>query len=256
MILGIDIGTGVTKGALLKNGEFIWGSKTDTEANPTKAVEKIFENLNNEKNIQEKDLSDVVLTGWGQSKVSGRKSNELVNSISRGALWANPTVKSVLSMGSQESIVIKINDNGKVTGYARNDKCASGAGKFLEIICNALECSVAELSEIASRSTKKIRISNQCAVFTESEVVSLVNDGEKVEDIVSAILSSLTVNIASLCKKTVKKDALMVGGGMANNEKICALLQNALGVEICTFKPEVDYIAAIGAAVSVNGGIQ
>ena len=109
MILGIDIGTGVTKGALLKDGEFIWGSKTDTEANPIKAVEKIFENLNNEKNIHENDVTDVVLTGWGQTKVSGRKSNELVNSISRGALWADPSVKSVLSMGSQESIVIKIN---------------------------------------------------------------------------------------------------------------------------------------------------
>ncbi|UWG98727.1 acyl-CoA dehydratase activase [Dehalobacter sp. DCM] len=254
MILGIDIGTGLTKGALVQDGKFIWGTKVPTEANPTSAVQKIMDVVKNEKGLEESDLDGIILTGWGQVKVPNRQGTELMSSIARAALWDCPSAKAVLCMGAQESLVIKLNDAGKVAGYARNDKCASGAGRFLEIICEALECTVDDLAALAAKADKEIRISNQCAVFTESEVVSLVNDGESIENIVAAILTALTVNIASLCKRTIKKEKLVLGGGLAKNEKICRLLQEALGVEIHVFQPEADYIAAVGAALSADGG--
>jgi predicted CoA-substrate-specific enzyme activase len=253
MILGIDVGTCFTKGVLVQDGKLIWRTKTLSEASPVNAVNKIFEVLKNEKGISDNDLKDLILTGWGCSRIPGRKTNELVASLVRGAIWDQPSSRAVLCMGSQESIVVKYNDSGRVTGYVRNDKCASGAGKFLEIICNALECQVEDIAAIASKADKKIRISNQCAVFTESEVVSLVNDGESVENIVGAVLAALTVNIASLCKRIVKNETLVLSGGLAKNEKICRLIQDALAVETVVFRPEPDYIAAIGAALSAKG---
>jgi predicted CoA-substrate-specific enzyme activase len=253
MILGIDVGTCFTKGALLQDGKLIWRAKTLSEASPSKAVNKIFEVLKNEKGILESDLEDVILTGWGHAKIPGREKNELVDSLARGAKWDQPSSRAVLCMGCQESIVAKFDSSGRVTGYVRNDKCASGAGKFIEIICEALECKVEDTAAIASRADKKIRISNQCAVFTESEVVSLVNDGETIENIVDAILTALTVNIASLCKRIIKNEPLVLAGGLARNKKVCALIQDAVPVRTSVFLPEADYIAAIGAALSRNG---
>jgi predicted CoA-substrate-specific enzyme activase len=157
-------------------------------------------------------------------------------------------------MGTQQSVAISVNDKGKVLRYMMNDKCASGAGMFLQVILEALGCSVDECAGIAGSADKKLSMSTQCAVFAESEVVSLINDGESPANIVSAILESLSKNLASLCKKVNAKDALVLGGGLANNDKIFELLQGGLRKKLHVFQPEPDLIAAVGAALSANGG--
>jgi activator of 2-hydroxyglutaryl-CoA dehydratase len=85
-------------------------------------------------------------------------------------------------------------------------------------------------------------------------VVSLINDGESVANIVGAILDSLSKNIASLCKKINAKDTLVLGGGLAKNQRILELLEGGLRMKPQVFQPEPDLIAAVGAALSANGG--
>jgi predicted CoA-substrate-specific enzyme activase len=255
MILGCDIGTGFTKAVVLQAGQIVHAARMETRANPSRAMERVLENIATEKNLQPRDFDDIRVTGWGQGKASGKyKTAATINCLAKAAVWAEPSCRSVLCLGTQQSVALSVNQEGRVLRYMLNDKCASGAGKFLEVILEALGCPVEDSAKIARFSDKKIAMSNQCAVFAESEVVSLINDGESVADIVEAILDSLTKNIASLCKKVNAKEPLIVGGGLARNERIRELLQGALRRKLHVFQPEPDLIAAVGAALLASGG--
>ncbi len=255
MILGCDIGTGFTKAVVLEGRELVYATRVETQARPNRAMEMALENITAEKGIKADDFDDIVITGWGQGKASAKGRTEAtINCLARAAVWAEPSCRSVLCLGTQQSVALSVNDKGRVLRYMMNDKCASGAGKFLEVILEALHCTVESSADIARSADKKLAMSSQCAVFAESEVVSLINDGESVANIVAAILDSLSKNIASLCKKINAKDALVLGGGLANNERIFELLQGGLRRKLHVFRPEPDLIAAVGAALSSNGG--
>jgi len=256
MILGCDIGTGSTKAVLLEDSEFLCGIKTPTEANPEKALEKVLTAICAQQGIQAEDLDEVVVTGWGQGRIAASHRTETtMKCLARAALWHDPSCRSVLCLGAQQNVALSVNDKGRVVGYRMNDKCASGAGRFLEVIFEALECDLDDSADLARSADKKLTITSQCAVFAESEVVSLVNDGESVANIAEAIFDSLSKSVTTLCKKVKMKDSLVVGGGLAKNQRIVELLNEDLGRKVHVFRPEPDCIAAAGAALSGKGGI-
>jgi (R)-2-hydroxyacyl-CoA dehydratese activating ATPase len=255
MILGCDIGTGYTKAVLMEGSEALFAAKTPTQAHPDGALERVLAEIRKQCGEKVDQADDLVITGWGQGKVSRpHRAEPLIKCMGKAAVWAEPTCKSMLCLGTQQSYALTINNVGKVLQYRVNDKCASGAGKFLEVICEALECGVQDTGDIAKSADRQVNMSSQCAVFAESEVVSLVNDGESVANILDSILRALTQNIITLCKRIKIEETLLVAGGLANNGRIVALLREALPVRMKVFGTEPDYVGAIGAALSVNGG--
>ncbi len=254
MILGCDIGTSATKAVLFAKGTVKPIGRLPTDANPDKVMELVLAELWETAHVRERDLAEIVVTGWGQDRVSlPHKSQGTVSALARGAVWSLPSCRTVLCLGAQESVVLSVNEKGRVMEYRSNDKCASGAGRFLEIIFEALEIRPEESAEIASRATRSLSMSTQCAVFAESEVVSLVNGGETVADITDAIFQTLAGNVATLSKKLKTKDDFVIGGGLANNQRILRKLQDLIRRPLHVFRPEPDYIAAVGAALSADG---
>lgn len=257
MILGCDIGTGFTKAVVLQDGRVVYSTRVETRAKPTRAMEGILNKIADDTGRKPNEFTEVVVTGWGQGKAgSTYRTEATINCLAKAAVWAEPSCRSLLCLGTQQSVALSVNEKGRVLRYMVNDKCASGAGKFLEVILEALECPIERCAQTARSANKKLAMSSQCAVFAESEVVSLINDGESPANIVAAILESLSKNISSLCKKINARDALVVAGGLANNERIVELLQEGLRRKVHVFLPEPDLIAAVGAALSARGGVQ
>ncbi len=254
MILGCDIGTSVTKGVLLDEGELRCAVRVPTEANPDQAMERVLADLREHQQIERADIDKIAITGWGESRVTMEHTPQsMLNCLARAAVREHPDCRSVLCLGAQQSVILSVNDKGRVMEYRMNDKCASGCGKFLEVIFEALEIEVDESAGIAKDADKKLALSGQCAVFYESDVVSLINAGESVANITEAIFGALTKTIGTLCKKIKTKDALVVAGGLANNERILDGVGGVLGRPLRAFGAEPDLIGAIGAAISMNG---
>ena len=255
MVLGCDIGTSFTKAVLFEDGKYLCEASVPTEANPNGALQRVIEKICPIGDIEENAVDEIVATGWGQSKLSRPHTDrKLINCLAKAAVWAEPTCRSVLCLGAQQSVALSVNPKGRVIEYQTSDKCASGAGKFIEIIVEALGCSVEETATIASSAEKQLTMSSQCAVFAESEVVSLINDGESVANILEAIFQSLSKNFSTLYKRIRGRDALILCGGMANNQRVLDLLRESLPAEPRLFAPDPSYIAAVGAALSGNGG--
>lgn len=255
MILGCDIGTSDTKVVVLKDGKFIFSTVGPTKANADGAMERALAVLREKNGFKLEDFKEVVMTGWGESRVSlPHRAEPNMKCIARAAVWDMPSCRFVLCLGAQQSSALAVNNKGQVINYRVNDKCAAGAGRFLEIILEALETTPEDSADIARSADKKVAMSSQCAVFAESEVVTLVNDGESVANILDAIFRSLVLGVVTLSKRIAIKGDIVIGGGLANNPRIVELLEEMLGKRVNVFRLGPSFITAMGAALSVNGG--
>ncbi|MBI5506480.1 MAG: hypothetical protein HY899_16940 [Deltaproteobacteria bacterium] len=253
MILGCDIGSSVTKAVILQDRHVIASLRVPTDAHPDRAMGRVLEGLRERHKIDDGDIEETAITGWGEPRVSlPHTAQSVLGSLARASQWDRPACRAVLCLGAQNTAVLSVNDKGRVMEYRMNDKCASGCGKFLEIMFEALAITVEDSAAIASASDKRISLSGQCAVFYESDVVSLINAGESVANITEAILDAVTRTVATLCKKIKIADAIVVGGGLANNKRLLdgvgALIQRPLHV----FGGDPDLIGAIGAALGAQ----
>jgi predicted CoA-substrate-specific enzyme activase len=155
-----------------------------------------------------------------------------------------------IDMGAESSTVIRINERGRVTDWQSQDKCAAGTGIFLEQMAKLIGVSMSEMDELSFQAKSPPEITNTCAVFAESEVISHIHrvPATSKEDIVAGIYRSILGRIISMCKRAGIQREVMATGGVALNKGIISVLSKELGFEILV--PENPQLAAaLGAAI-------
>jgi (R)-2-hydroxyacyl-CoA dehydratese activating ATPase len=199
--------------------------------------------------ITMENIDRLVGTGYG------RKHIPFVNSVeseivchAKGAFHQAPGTRTVIDIGGQDAKAIKIDDRGEVIRYVYNDKCASGTGRFLEIIADSLDLSLEELGAISQKAREILTISNQCVVFAETEIISLVNEGREIADIISALHRAVANRVASLARGIGIEEEVLMTGGVAKNLGMFSALAGALGLELrAVSDPQMN--GALGAAL-------
>ncbi|MGI6229346.1 MAG: acyl-CoA dehydratase activase [Tractidigestivibacter sp.] len=245
--VGIDIGSTATK-AIVMDAE---GGITQRILIPTgyssiDAARRAKEELL-ERGIDVDDPAcSVVATGYGRIAVpyAVRCVTE-ITCHGKGASWLFGKDGTVIDVGGQDTKVISLR-GGRVVKFAMNDKCAAGTGRFLEVMADRLGVSQEELSALAARGGNT-SISSMCTVFAESEVISLVGQGEPRENIAFAIIESVVGRVAALAGQSVGAPFFLTGG-LCDNGYVVERLGKAIGnpVETCT---DARYAGAIGAAL-------
>ena len=105
-----------------------------TGAGAANGAERALEEALRQSNLNREDIDAVVTTGYGRTAISdGDKSITEITCHARGAHFLDPSVRTVVDIGGQDSKVIRLNDDGSVKNFVMNDKCAAGTGRFLEI---------------------------------------------------------------------------------------------------------------------------
>ncbi|MBF0101193.1 MAG: 2-hydroxyglutaryl-CoA dehydratase [Desulfobacterales bacterium] len=252
IVAGCDLGSQTVKVVIMDDMRLLAKTVIPATTQPEKVVEEALNLTLDQANLRMSDIQRFVATGYGQKQVSfaTQTASEIV-CHARGALWHLGSVRTIIDIGGQDAKAIKIDGQGKVLRYQYNDKCAAGTGRFLQIMADALEIQLDDMGKIAEKFTESITISNQCVVFAETEVVSLINDGKKVPDILNALHKALAARVASLVKGigSIEQDVLMTGG-VAKNRGVFHALEETLGVRIQQpegMDPQIN--GAIGAAL-------
>ena len=250
IVAGCDVGTLTTKAVIMKDGSMVSYEIVATEAKPEKAAKVVMENTLSKVGLSFKDLDFCVATGWGRKKAgfAGKDMGE-IPCIGKGAYKLNPSLCTVINIGAQASSVIRIGKNGNVLDYGTNDKCASGTGKFLGVISEALELNVSEMGALSLQSKNPVSISNQCAVFAESEVISYVNEGMELADIACGINNSIARRLVTLAKRVGVKEDVCIVGGVAKNIGVVKDLERMLDIEMKKLPVDPQIVGALGAAV-------
>lgn len=248
---GCDIGSTTGKAVVMKDGEIVSYSIVPSRTKPEVTAREAMDDAIQKAGLSGlDDLDYVVGTGYGRLKVPF--ANENISEISchaRGAVWLCPTVRTVVDIGGQDCKVMSIDEKGKVIEFVMNDRCAAGTGKFFEAMARALDCGLDGLSHLSLEAKKPAVITNQCSVFAESEVITLLNEGWDTADIAAGIHNSIAARLSSMVRKVGLTGDMVLTGGCAKNEGLAKAIEDKMGVKVVKMSIDPQINGAVGAAL-------
>lgn len=247
---GVDVGSTQTKAVVIdEHGGVAGRALIDTGANVVVAAERAFMQALVDANAEEREVGYVVGTGYGRYRVTfGNAQVTEISCHARGAVHLFPGTRTVVDMGGQDTKAIHIGPAGDIIDFCMNDKCAAGTGRFLGAVAAALDIPLSELGVTALASSSPVKISTTCTVFAESEVLSWLGRGKKVEDILLGIHRSMVSRSVGLMRRVGIERDVTFTGGVTKNVGIVQELNRALGFEV-NVSNEAHFMGAIGAAL-------
>ena len=247
---GVDVGSTQTKAAIInEDRELVATALIDTGSNVVAAAEDVFERALRDSDVASEEVEYVIGTGYGRYRVTF--GNDQVTEISchgRGAVHMFPKTRTVVDMGGQDTKAISIGESGEIEDFCMNDKCAAGTGRFLGAAAKALEMTLDELGPAALRYTRPVKISTTCTVFAESEVLSWLGKGKKVEDILWGVHESIATRSAGLMRRVGITDEITFTGGVTRNPAMVKALEIRLEKKL-NISDDSHYMGALGAAL-------
>jgi len=253
IVAGCDVGSLTGKAVILKDGEILSYSIVPTTPKPEKTAQNAMDEALKKGNLTLDKIDYIVGTGYGRVKIPFANSElSELSCHGKGAHSLIPSIKTIIDVGGQDCKVIKVDKNGKILDFAMNDKCAAGTGRFLEVMAKTLELQLGELGPISLQSKNQAKITAQCSVFAETEVVSLMADGVEVSDIVAGIHDAIASRIMSLVYRVGLEEDLTITGGVAKNIGVVAYLEKRLGVQSKKLSVDPQLIGALGAALNAE----
>jgi benzoyl-CoA reductase subunit D len=249
---GIDCGSKNTKVVILKENNILATASVlsgfDQEESAQQALDKAIKNAG----ITREDIKHITTTGAGMDAIFFADDNiTTVTADGRGVFFLFPSARTVIDIGAEEGLVVKLDEKGKVKDFGINEKCAAGAGAFIEAMSRALEVDIETMGELSLKSTKQIPMNAQCTIFAESEVVSLIHQKTSKEDIIHAVHDAIADRNTSMVRQIgIEKDVALIGG-VANNIGFVDAMNKNLGFELLVPKNGVtpQYVSALGAAL-------
>jgi benzoyl-CoA reductase subunit D len=255
IVAGIDVGGKNAHVVILKNGEIAAQGEAATGIQKAVAAERLYEETLRKAGLKREAVGRVVATGSAGKRVvfaDGAIADAVADA--RGVNRLFPTARTVIDVGAEEGRAIKVSPEGKVLDFAINEKCAAGTGTFVEAMARALEITVDEMATLSLKSNTSIPMNAQCAVFGESEVVSLIHQKIGKQDIAKAVHDAIAGRIASVARIVGLEKDVVVIGGMARNAGFIDSLKKETGMDIIV-PDDPAFMGALGAAESAAAGV-
>jgi predicted CoA-substrate-specific enzyme activase len=249
-VAGCDVGSLSAKAVIMENGDIVASHVIYAKPEPEESARIVMEKALEKAALSLSDIAYCVGTGYGREAVPFADSTESeIVCHGKGAKWCMPSVYMAIDIGGQDAKAIRVDDEGNITRYAYNDRCASGTGRFIEVMAAALDVPLEKMGELSAQSSNPVALSNQCVVFAETEIVSLVNAGKPLPDIVHGLHNALANRVGAMARSIeIQKDVTLTGG-VAKNSGMVAAFEEAIGVEIVKSEIDPQIMGAVGAAL-------
>jgi predicted CoA-substrate-specific enzyme activase len=191
----------------------------------------------------------IVSTGMGMHRVPSanlRKSEVIC--LARGSRAYDENAYTLVDIGAETTKAIRLNPEGKVIEYIKNNKCAAGTAMLLKVMSEILDIPVSKMDQVPFLSDQKIKLSNVCSVFVESETISYLSRGISRERILAGAHEAIVDQLMALLERIEVKRDLVLTGGTARNRTLSGILSHRLGFSV-SVPPEPEMIAAMGASL-------
>ncbi len=202
--------------------------------------------------VQAADVVRLVTTGYARAAIPGAAQRVTeITCHARGVAHLLPQARAVVEIGGQDSKVMRLDAHGRVADFAMNDRCAAGTGRFLEVVATRLGTDPPGLGALVADAREGAAISSMCVVFAESEIVGLLAQGARREDIAHGVFASVATRVAALAGRDLPAPVVFTGG-VALLPGFPAALEHALGLPVLL--PESpQFTGALGAALMAAG---
>ncbi len=248
---GIDIGSTTGKAVILIDDRIIPGEIVTVATKPSVTAKLAMEAAMRNAGIQSMaDLQYIISTGYGRLKVEFANANiSEISCHAKGAFHILPSVRTIIDIGGQDCKAISLSDKGGILGFEMNERCAAGTGRFFQVMAKVLDCGLEGIGAAENMSPTPASISNQCSVFAESEIISLVNNDTPLPDIITGINKSVAARVSGMVRRAGLNDDLVLTGGCFNNHGLKHALEDALKIQIKELPMNPQFMGALGAAV-------
>jgi len=240
--VGIDVGSRMTKIVRLSGDRLTDARIFDTGHDPLARLLDALDGM---------DGDAMVATGYGRHLAEMHIECTVVTEIracARAAHFLAPDCESAIDIGGQDTKALELAPDGAFGRFEMNDRCAAGTGRFLEVMAAALGFSLDRFASEALQADMPVHVNSVCTVFAESEVVSLIAQGEDRRRIALGLHTATARRVAALASRIKTGKRILFVGGVANNHCMVRALGDELPGELVV--PERPELAvALGAAL-------
>ncbi|MBF0451185.1 MAG: 2-hydroxyglutaryl-CoA dehydratase [Candidatus Magnetomorum sp.] len=258
VVAGCDVGSLTSKAVILKDKKIIASAIVKSKARPQQSAEKALFQALSDCSLEQKDIQFCVGTGYGRNQISF--VDHVMSEIAchaKGAHWLMPSVKTIIDIGGQDCKIIKIDKAAHVQNFLTNDKCASGTGRFLEVMAQVLNIDISELGEMTQRSRAPITFASTCTVWAQADVIKHINDNVAPENIGAGVNAAMANRVSILARSIKPEKDICMTGGVAKNQGVLSVMEKILGQRIKKIrKADPQLAGAIGAALIAFEKIQ
>ncbi|MGV9861845.1 acyl-CoA dehydratase activase [Rhodococcus koreensis] len=255
--MGVDLGSTTAKSVIVdRHGSILASDVVQMGAVSRAGLSRSMAGALTAADLDESAITATIATGYGRRMVPGvgRTFTE-ITCHARGVAALCPGTRLVVDIGGQDSKAIVIDDEGLVENFSMNDRCASGTGRFFEVLARAIECEIAELADLALAGDKDLEVSSMCATFAETEIISLLARGERREDIAASVHRAVSARTLGLVSHVGKHTPVVMTGGVARNAAVVHFLEDSLGTPVTV--PDTPQISgAYGAALLARDSVE
>jgi benzoyl-CoA reductase subunit D len=247
--VGIDLGTQNVKALVLKDGKILAKKQAFSGFNPTKAAEEAVQESLKEANLTQNEVASFTATGSGMNLAPySAKTVSMMGADAKAGTYLFPKARTIIDVGAEEARAVKCDDNGIMVDFVVNERCAAGAGAFIEAMARALEVKIEDMGPLSLKAERASSINASCVIFGESDVVSLIHKQESKPEIARAVYDAMADRISSMVHRLGVNPDVVLMGGVAKDVGFIASLKRKLGVEVLI--PEnPEFAGALGAAL-------
>lgn len=246
---GVDLGTQSVKVVILKDSTVIARGKAFSGFDPAKAAEQAMDEALTTAKLSLDDLSHVTATGASMALAPKADSTvSMMGADAKAGVFLFPKARTIIDVGAEEARAVRCDDRGVMAEFVVNERCAAGAGAFIEAMARALEVKLEDMGPLSLKAERASPINASCVIFGESDVVTLIHRQESKPEIARAVFDAMADRISSMVHRLGVNPDVVLLGGVAKDVGFVASLKRKLGIEILI--PEFpEFAGALGAAL-------
>jgi benzoyl-CoA reductase subunit D len=245
----MDLGTQRVQVVVVKDGIVVGRTLAFSGFDPTKAAEQAVDEALKHANLKLADVNHFSATGsamdiapFADSKVS------MMSADAKAGVFLVHKARTIIDVGAEEARAVKCDEKGIMVDFVLNERCAAGAGAFIEAMARALEVKMEDMGPLALKAERASPINASCVIFGESDVVSLIHRQESKPEIARAVYDAMADRVSSMIHRLGINPEVILVGGVAKDPGFVASLNRKLGLTVVI--PEYpEYVGALGAAL-------
>jgi len=249
---GIDMGIQTVKVIVFKDGKVVGKAKAFSGFEPTKMAEQALAQALKSANATKEEVGMVLATGSGMDMAPYASGNvSMMGADAKAGVFLFPSARTVIDVGAEEARAVKCDEHGIMQDFVVNERCAAGAGTFIEAMARALEVKLEDMGPLSLKAERASPINASCVIFGESDVVSLIHRQESKPEIARAVFDAMADRISSMVHRLGINPDVVLAGGVAKDVGFIESLRRKLGISILV-PEDPEYVGALGAALAAE----
>lgn len=246
---GIDIGSSMTKVVVMDElDKVIVRNSVPTGAEHSTLARQVLDDTLGRAGLAIEQLDYLMATGYGRINVPfAHKQMSEVSCQAAGVAAVFPEAKTVIDIGGQDAKGLKLED-GRLTDFVMNDKCAAGTGRFLEVLADTLGLGLEKFGPLSLLATKPVTVNNFCTVFAREEITARISEGKNINDIIAGVHDAIAARVVNMVKRIKIQPQVVFTAGLSTNTGMVKAMEKLIGMKL-SIPPDPFTTVAHGAAI-------